>query len=57
MDKEEAQKENTDLKKILLEYQDELRRLEKQLLGEIDQYRRAMEEEKIKELRKKIFNE
>ncbi|MBI4692358.1 MAG: hypothetical protein HY773_02940 [Candidatus Terrybacteria bacterium] len=56
MDKIEIQNKITELKEILLQYQNQLNQYEKDLFEVISQYQKVVEEEKIKEIRKKLVN-
>ena len=54
MDKTEIKNKVTELQNILLRYRGELHVLEKQLFNVISEYQKAVDEEKIKELKRSL---
>lgn len=54
MDKNEIQNKATELKNILSKYKSELTQLEKQLFVTISEYQKAMDKERIRELKESL---
>ncbi len=55
MDKTEIQKKAGELQNILLKYRGQLSLLEKQLSNAISEYQKAIDEQKVKELRESLI--
>jgi len=56
MDKEEIQKKVLELQKVMLNFKKGMREQEKELFRAISDYQKALEEEKLKEIRESLTN-